>query len=209
MSKRLITCAAALGIGLWAAGVRAQPSAHDHDHGHDHGHDHAHGQDGAPAEYQPVKVGPQHEVLLKSVGKWKTVEKHWENPESEPVTGYGTSTVTKILDGLAIMVEHQSTNDMGTFKGFGVFTWNQRTAEYEGNWLDVMCHDGMDPMVGTYDSAAKTMTWTYHWTLPDGTKFPCRMVEKRIGNDQVVATFYTTPPNGQEFKMMEIAYSRM
>jgi len=204
-----------LGVLSFCLWVGTSPSVagpepeHQHDQGH--GHDHGHGAEPAGAQDapMPLQVTPAHKVLLEGVGDWSVVQKYWPAPGAEPMVSYGKSTVHKMLDGQAIMFVYETTGDMGPFKGFGTATWNAITKQYEGTWIDVFSHDGFDNMYGIYNPAHKTMTWHSSWTMPDGTRFPTRMVEKTESNDRTVSTFYMTTPDGNEIKHMEVTYTRV
>jgi len=210
MNRTVLSLFAAVSVGLWISSAFAsgpeQDHKHEHGDAHEHGQEHQHAAD--PAEFKPLQVSAPHKVLLDGVGEWSVVQKHWMSPGSEPAVSYGKSTVTKMLGGLAIMFEYQSTGDMGPFKGFGNATWNSITKQYEGTWMDIMSYDGLDHMTGIYNPATKTMTWASSWTMPDGTRFPTRMIEKFESKDRTVSTFFMTGPDGNEFQTMEIVYTR-
>lgn len=207
------------GVCLWAGQVSgadpkdqkpgqepAKPQPTKPATGHE-GHDH--GDAGEHADMKPLQIQPEHKILLEGVGKWKMEQKHYMPGTTEPMPSTGTSIVTPILDGLGTSVQVESTGPMGTFKGFGIFTWNTGTKKYEGTWLDIYGYNGMDEFEGTYEAATKTMTWKYSMSMPGGIQIPCKMVEKYESADKISSTFSMCMPGQPDTKMMDVVYTRM
>lgn len=214
MKTKMVVFGLMLGVGAWVTATQAAdpkdkkpgqdaPGHEGHKHGEHEGHQH-----GEHGEMKLLQATPEHKVLHETVGKWKIEVKHWMPGQTEPETAYGTSKVTQILDGLGTVVEDETTGDEGTFKGYGLFTWNSLTKKYEGVWLDNHTQDGPTEMTGTYDAATKTLTWTYSGIMPGMGSLNFKMVEKRESKDKIVSTFFMLTPDKQEVRMMEITSTR-
>jgi hypothetical protein len=43
--------------------------------------------------------GPMHQMMAKSVGEWKTINKYWIDPAAEPMVTEGTATSETYRNG--------------------------------------------------------------------------------------------------------------
>jgi hypothetical protein len=161
-----------------------------------------------PEEMGPVPVGPEHRRLQDFAGTWKVEHKMWHAPDSPPVLGTGTTVNTVILDGLALANQMEVTSPEGTFKGHGFVTWNVVKQKYQGAWLDVYSYNGIDVSYGTYDEANKTWRWQFEVMGPSGQMMTMKSVTKVLDNDHMSEEMTTAGPDGKEFKMMEMTYTR-
>ncbi|WP_372367484.1 DUF1579 family protein [Candidatus Uabimicrobium sp. HlEnr_7] len=156
-----------------------------------------------------AKVTEHHKFFQAGVGEWKLEQKMWMDPTKEPMIATGTSICKSILDGRATTVHVETTSAMGTFKGFGVFTWNGKDKKYECSWVDVYSHYGLDSMEGTHDSKTNVTTWTSKMIDPmTGTEMDVSMIEKYPNEDTMVSEFYVHI-NGSTIKTMENTYTRI
>ncbi len=158
--------------------------------------------------FPPVPLSDHHKILHQGVGEWDVVQKTWMSADAEPVVAKGTSVCRKILQGQGTMVEVETKDEHGVFRGFGIFTWSTIKKQYEASWLDVYSYNGIDSMTGTYDKKSQTLTWTSQISMPSGVKIPFKMVEEKVSNDKAVSRFYMPDESGKEFMVMENVYTR-
>ncbi len=154
--------------------------------------------------------GEMHEHLAKSTGTWHAKTKMWMAPGTEPMVSEGTSVAKSIFGGRYIEVSMTGEMPgMGVFEGRGVYGYNNLTETFQSSWIDnnsTMILQG----TGELSSDGKTMTWRYDYVCPI-TKKQCvmREVERVTGANAKTLTMYAPDPkSGEEFKMMEIAFTR-
>ncbi|MCG3138490.1 MAG: hypothetical protein HJJLKODD_02355 [Phycisphaerae bacterium] len=208
MKRAALICLAMIGMGWWATQAYTQEERKADPHGDAHGQQPAEGQ--PSIEMKPVTVGPEHKLMQEGAGEWdQEITDFTTGPE--PKVSKGRATCKVILDGLALTFETESHCDQGTFKGFGVTTWNTMTKNYEMTWVDTMSYNGLDSKwIGTWDAATETMTWNATCTVPGMGPCPMKMVEKRMGKDKTVAEFYwSMGPDQKETKSMQIVSTRV
>jgi hypothetical protein len=153
--------------------------------------------------------GPGHERIAFKVGKWEGVIKHWMDPKQEPEMMTGASEYTWIFDGRYL--HNKTTGDFQgmPFHGQAWEGYDNLKKKYAWVWIDNM-GTGFMNAEGTYDEKTKTFTYTYdHPDLMTGKYVKGRSVERIIDNDHFVGEMYGPGPDGKEFKMMEISYTRV
>ncbi|MCA9285537.1 MAG: DUF1579 domain-containing protein [Phycisphaerales bacterium] len=154
--------------------------------------------------------GPMHEKLLESVGTWNGKTMMWMAPGTEPVVSDCTYTIAPMMDGRYLRSE--MTGDfpgMGPFSGFGITGFDNVSQKFQLTWIDNWS-TGQLRGVGDLSSDGSTLNWTCTYNCPI-KKAPAtmRQVEKRTGPDAMTMTMYgPDPATGNEFKMMEITFTR-
>lgn len=206
MKKTVVVLAAVLSLGFGVAAARSGEGEHKP---HGQKDKHAHSKHEGHEHMGSVQVGPEHKHLHQFVGTWKVEHKMWFTPDSEPALSTGTEVTTLILDGRAVASQFESTSQGGTFKGYGLTTWNVTKQKYQGCWVDIFSRNGIELSWGTYDEAGKTWTWQMKMMGCDGKMQPMRGVGKMLGKDHQSMVFYITGPDGKEFKTMEFEYTRI
>jgi len=198
----MIAIASALGLSMTKTGAqdkakpRAAPAAADM-------------QEMMKKWMEAAKPGEGHKLLEPMVGKWDTVTRMWMAAEQPPAESKGTSEVKWTLDG-RFLLEEATGQMMGmpyksmTFMGFDnfkkkyVFSYmdNLGTALYTGEGkLDlskqVLTAFGRmdDPMMGETDK-------------------PVKYVTRIISKDKHVFEIYDEIGSPNEFKAVEIVYTR-
>ncbi len=155
--------------------------------------------------------GPEHAHLAKGVGTWNgKMTMYMPLPDSEPMKADCLSTITSVLGGRFFACESKSDmGPMGMFEGHGVYGFDNVSKEYTAIWYDTM-GTGMATGTGERSSDGKTMTWTLTFNCPvKKGPITMRQIERVTGPDTMVMEMYG--PNmltGEEYKMMEIAYTR-
>ncbi len=148
--------------------------------------------------------------LTEGIGVWTGRNTMWMAPGMEPTQSSCTATVTAFLDGRFTKCEMSGDMPgMGPFNGFGLYGFDNVAQQFQGTWID-NCGTGMMFGKGELSSDRTTMTWTMTYNCPIRKKaVTMREVDRITGKDTRTMELYATDPkSGQEFKMMEVAFTR-
>jgi hypothetical protein len=98
---------------------------------------------------------------------------------------------------------------MGTeFVGHGVMGYDTLKKKYTGSWIDSMS-TAIWTMEGTADDAGKVFTSVMEGPNPEtGKPMKMKLVNEITGKDSKKLTFYMEGPDGKEFSMGKIEYTR-
>jgi len=151
--------------------------------------------------------GPAHKALDGMVGSWDTKVTSWMMPGGDPMTSAGTSENKWVMGGR--YVEQRFKGDMMgmPFEGLGYSGYDNVKKQYFGTWIDNMS-TGMMTSVGT-GGDAKTMHFKGTYADPmTGKDVTCDEKVTMVDADHMIFEMWGPGPDGKNFKMMEIAYSR-
>ena len=151
--------------------------------------------------------GPQHSSLAKQVGNYSLLIKSWEAPGTEPMVENGTATRSMILGG-RVMMESMNSKMMGQpFTGHGMRGFDNVTGKHWSTWNDSIS-TGLMTTTGSCDEK-DACTFSGSWVDPVSKKtITSRMVSHWSGADAETFEMFGPGPDGKEFKMMEITYTR-
>ncbi len=155
--------------------------------------------------------GDMHKMMAKNVGTWNTKTTFWNHPGAEPSTTEGTAEMESILGGRYIKTVHKSMVMGMPMEGWSIDAYDNGKKEFISIWIDNM-GTGVSISRGTYDESSATHHHTgimYDAMSGKDTKF--RSVVKQIDDNKIVFDMYgqyNGQYNGQEFKMMEMVYTR-
>jgi hypothetical protein len=152
--------------------------------------------------------GPAHMKLKAMVGKWALHSKMWMNGPAKPMESDATGEVKSIM-GDRFFVEDVSGTMMGQpWSGMGVFGYNNRSQKYEWTWIDAAGTEMMH-LTGTADATGKTITTTGEGYNPMLNKVsPVRFVRHIDSDAKNTLEMFMAGPDGKDFRMMEIVYTR-
>jgi hypothetical protein len=151
--------------------------------------------------------GPEHKIFEPSIGTWKTTTKSWFAP-GDPMVSEGTAASEWILGGRFLLTKYAGSMMGQPFEGFEVLGYDRKAQSYEGYWLDTTSTAFYPMSKGTWDDAAKTLTFNVEWPNPMGPgTTPYKMVTKFNGADSKTFTM-SMAQGGNETKMMETTYAR-
>ena len=162
------------------------------------------------AKFQAYSMpNENHKVLDALVGNWSYTLKWWMAPDQAPEESMGASEAGWILNKHFLKQTVNGTSMGQPFEGMGIIGYNNLKNVYESIWLDNMA-TGM--MIGTasFDAVNKMMSESGHFSCPlvNGDR-GYRTVTKIQDDDHHSYEMYMTDPkSGQEFKSMEINYTR-
>ena len=153
--------------------------------------------------------GEAHKALEPLVGKWNYTAKFWMMPEAKADESTGTSESSMIYGGRFLKQEVKGMWNGQPFEGMGYTGYDNIRGEYISIWIDGMA-TGIMKASGQYDAASKTFNLSGSNSCPlTGEKDRQGRSETKIAdNDHNTYSSYAAGPDGKEFKMMEIEYTR-
>jgi hypothetical protein len=153
--------------------------------------------------------GPQHAALAKHVGEWDCVVKMWMDPKQPPMESKGTETVEMMFGG-RIQVGHFLGDFMGTpFHGQSMTGYSNFAKVYWSTWIDDMS-TALMYSEGTASEDGKTITMMGTMDEPSMNVHdkPVKQIMKLIDDDHFVFESWDEVGTPNEFKAMEISYTR-
>ncbi|MEQ9619190.1 MAG: DUF1579 domain-containing protein [Deltaproteobacteria bacterium] len=153
--------------------------------------------------------GENHKALDPMAGEWEYTAKWWNTPDSEPEVSNGTSEAKWIMGDRYLKQKVEGTSMGQEFKGMGLLGYDNASKEYESVWIDNM-GTGIMTGSGTYDPAARTFEYkgTYSCPMEDGKDKSYRSVTKIMSDDKYTFEMYMPGPEGEEYRALEIVYTR-
>jgi len=153
--------------------------------------------------------GKMHKHLAKGLGTWDGVVRHWPAPGAPVMESNCITVITPMFDSR--FTKSETSGDMpgmGPFAGFGLYGYDNVSEQFQSVWIDNM-GTGMMTGTGKLSDNGKVLTWSMNYFDPM-TKKPMvmREVDRTINDNSTVLEMYGPGPDGNEFKMMEITYTR-
>jgi hypothetical protein len=153
--------------------------------------------------------GEYHELLKNFVGTWTADVKMWMDPKAPPVVTKGQATFKLIFDGRFLYGDFLGEFMGMPFKGINIMGYDNAKKEFFSIWLDNST-TGLLSSTGTYDAATKK----YHFRAETLDPLSGQTLEMReeayfASKDEYISTTYAKPKDGQEFKNMEMKYTRV
>ena len=151
--------------------------------------------------------GETHATLATMAGEYDLVIRSWNEPGGEPTTESGTATRTMVLGG-RVMVEEVNSSMMGQpFTGHGMHGYDNVSGKHWATWNDSMS-TGLMVSEGDCDAqGACTFTGSWNDPLTKG-KITSRMTSKWTDPKTQQFEMFVPGPDGTEFKMMDITYTK-
>ncbi|MGI8952294.1 MAG: DUF1579 domain-containing protein [Chitinophagaceae bacterium] len=151
--------------------------------------------------------GDTHKMLAKSDGNWNEDITMWMVPNTPAQKSTATCVNKMILGG-----RYQESISTGAFNGMpfeghSIVGYDNAKKILVSSWIDNF-GTGIIYMEGTYDPSTKTATFKGKETDPmTGNDIDVRQTMQFIDDNTQLLTMYQTQ-NGQEFKSMEIKFTR-
>ena len=151
--------------------------------------------------------GSMHELMASGVGEWKTVSKFWMDPAGEPMVTEGSGTTEMILGGRYEKSVHKSTMMGMPTEGMWLMGYDNATEEFTAIWIDNL-GTGTAIAKGTFDEITNSINLIGTMVDPmTGEYMDFREVRTYIDENNQLLEMYMTY-NGQEFKTMEIEFTK-
>ena len=153
--------------------------------------------------------GKHHAHFDGLVGDWTTKVTVWNTPEADPVVTEGTAVYKTIYDGRFLLQKTEGLVMGMPHKGMGMSGYDNVKEKHTVYWIDNM---GTGMIYSEGECADHCKVLTHYAMYPDpmtGKDMKFKMVSSIVSDDQHVFVWYTIEEDGDEFKMMEIVYSRV
>ncbi len=161
------------------------------------------------AAMRAATPGPAHKRLNAMVGTFDAKVKYWPAPNAPAIESSGTSTNEWILGGRWIQQRFEGSMMGAPFSGLGYTGYDNLRHMYVGTWMDSMSTQFMTSSGGDPDPSGKT--WNFTASMMDPMSGESVSAEEKmtvIDNDHQVWEMYGPGPDGRNYKMMEITYTR-
>ena len=150
--------------------------------------------------------GDNHKKLEGFVGNWDVKVKMWMDPSKPAEESAGTAESTWVLGNRFVQEKFQGTFMGQPFSGMGYTGYDNVMKKYVGTWMDTMS-TGVMTSKGTM--AGNAMTATASMSDPmTGKTSNATMKVTMTDNDHHTMEMWGPGPNGKNYKMMEITYTR-
>jgi len=169
----------------------------------------------APSQEEMMKAwmavaspGEAHKKLEPIVGTFTVKTKSWMDPSKPPEETVGTSENKWVLGNRYVEQRAEGMMMNQPFSGIGYTGYDNYKKKYVGTWMDSM---GTMIMIstGTMDASGKKLT---SWSTIDDVvlKKPVKIkaLLTIVDNDHHVFEMWGPAPDGKNFKMLEINYTR-
>jgi hypothetical protein len=149
-----------------------------------------------------------HKALEGMVGTFNAKVTMWMAPGAPPQTSTGVSENRWVL-GKRYVEEKFTGKFMGQpFQGIGYSGYDNAKKEYFGTWIDNM---GTGVMTSVGNTSDEGKTWTFKTNSTDPMTGKDMAGETRVmvtDKNHHTMEMYGPAPDGKQFKMMEIVYTR-
>src|SRR5437868_13230878 len=157
---------------------------------------------------QAATPGPEHQKLAKLAGKWKLQFTSWFAPGAAPQKSEGTAEFKTILGGRYVQQEVKGDMSGHPFEGIGTMGFDNVTKERFATWTDSMS-TGLMVMRGKCPADAKKCTTKGHMSdAIAGKEVPFSETTTMTDDDHFTFELRRPGPDGKQFNMMEIVYTR-
>lgn len=167
--------------------------------------------DAAMMEKMKAMTSPNeaHKVLEPMVGKWNFKGKMFSAPGVVAEEMTGTEEAALVYGGRFLKQEIKSTWMGQPFEGLGYVGYDVIRGEYVSVWLDSAA-TGIMKASGQYDAASQTLKLSGTNSCPmTGEKDRAGRSEVKINdNNNHTYSSYGTGPDGKEYLVMELVYTR-
>ncbi len=152
--------------------------------------------------------GDVHKMMASWNGTWNGDITMWQTPGAPAQKSKGT-TVNKMMMGGRYQVSNHTGNMMGMpFEGMGTLAYDNDKKIFVNTWVDNM-GTGIMKMEGPWDEASKTITLKGTGVDPgSGKDMAVKETFKVVDGNTQLMEMFGPGPDGKEFKMMEIKFTR-
>jgi hypothetical protein len=154
--------------------------------------------------------GDVHKMMESWSGTWNGEVTMWHAPGADPEVSNATAVNKMILGGRYLQCT-TSGNMMGQpFEGVSTTAYDNAKKSFTNTWIDNM-GTGIMVLEGPWDESNKTMSLSGKMVDPTaGTaqELPIRETFKIIDDKTQLMEMYGPGPDGKDFKMMTIKYTR-
>lgn len=154
--------------------------------------------------------GKEHEMMKSWNGKWEGETTMWEKPGAPPQRSKSMADNKMVMGGRYQLTTHTG-NMMGQpFEGMSTLAYDNNKKTFISTWIDNM-GTGLMKLEGPWDESTKSITLQGVCVDPSsgtGKEMAVKEVFKVLDDNTQMLEMYGQGPDGKEFKMMEIKYTR-
>jgi hypothetical protein len=153
--------------------------------------------------------GDAHKKLSPLVGTFDAKVRAWSEPGAAPMESTGKAVSEWVLGGRFVQQRFDGTFMGQPFSGIGYTGYDNIKHMYVGTWMDSMSTSMMTSSGGDPDPSGKN--WRFAAMTMDPVSGEAMNYDERmtiVDNDHQLFEIYGPGPNGGQFKMMEISYTR-
>ncbi len=154
--------------------------------------------------------GDVHKMMQSWNGSWTGEVSMWQAPGAPPEISKSTA-INKTIMGGRYQVSNHTGSMMGQpFEGMSTLAYDNARKVFISTWIDNM-GTGLMKMEGPWDEASKTIAFSGKSVDPSsgtGKEMDVRETFTIVDNNTQVMSMYGAGPDGKEFKMMEIKFTR-
>lgn len=152
--------------------------------------------------------GAGHKKLDVLVGTWTAKTTMWMDPSKPPTTSEGTSEQKWVLGGRYLEQRFEGQMMGGPLSGIGYTGYDNYKKKYVSTWMDTAGTVIMST-TGSFDKSGKVLTSTGKFDdFTTGKVSTLREKTTLISNDEMHWEMWGPGPDGKDYKMMEITYTR-
>lgn len=155
-----------------------------------------------------AEPGPHHAHLKQLEGTWNTAVKFWMAPGAPPSESTGISEGKMILGGRYVLSTYKGQYMEKPFEGLSITGYDNAKKEYVSVWVDTSM-SGFMYSTGLCEQDGKVFKMNAEMFDPVTKKIQkSKGITKIIDKDKHVDEMFMIGPDGKEFKIMEITYTR-
>ena len=151
--------------------------------------------------------GEVHATLAKMEGNYDLEIKSWDKPGANAVVEKGTGSRKMVLGGRVMVEQVQSKMWGQPFEGHGMHGYDNVSGKHWATWNDSMSTGVMVSEGDCDDKGNCTFTGSWNDPMTKG-KTVARMKSSWPNANTQLFEMHAPGPDGKEFKMMEITYTR-
>jgi hypothetical protein len=151
--------------------------------------------------------GEQHKQLANLAGVWTVKTKEWPQADSAPVETTGSAEMKMLLKGRYLQQEATGQMMGKPFSGIQITAYDNLLKRYITTWMSTM-GTGIFTMEGAQAADGKTITLEGQHALLGGGTMKHRAIWTIVDNNTQTFDMYGAYPDGKEWKMMEMTYTR-
>ncbi len=149
-----------------------------------------------------------HKKLDVLVGSWNAKNTMWTDPSKPPQVSEGVSEHKWVLGGRFIEQKFEGQFMGMPFTGIGYTGYDNYKKKYVGVWMDTF-GTAMMNSIGTFNTSGKILRSTSR--MDDFTTGKVATIRSNltfVSNDEVKMEMFGPGPDGKEYRMLEIVYTR-
>jgi hypothetical protein len=151
--------------------------------------------------------GDAHKKLDHMVGNWNVTVKSWMAPGAPPMESTGTAENTWVLGHRWVQESFHGTFMGMPFEGIGYTGYDNIKQQYVGTWMDNMS----TAVMTSAGKGGSGNTWEFTSSMDDPMTGKSSTITQKVtfaDADHHSLEMWAPGPDGRQFKMMEISYSR-